>query len=51
MTVGSRIYIFADNVEKPLRDLSGRARFSIHKNEAQLSINQLKGTDEAIYKV
>ncbi|CAG2160554.1 unnamed protein product [Oppiella nova] len=46
----SRIYIFADNVEKPLRDLSGRARFSLHKSEAQLSINQLKSGDEALYK-
>ncbi|CAG2100240.1 unnamed protein product [Medioppia subpectinata] len=46
----SRIYIFADNVEKPLRDLSGRARFSLHKSEAQLSINQLKAGDEALYK-
>ena len=47
----SRIYIFADNVEKPLRDLTGRARFSLNKNEAQLAINHLKGSDEALYKV
>jgi len=47
----SRIYLYADNVEKPLRDLAGRAKFSIQRNEAHLSINRLKDNDESLYKV
>lgn len=48
----SRIYIYSDdNVNKPVNSLAGRARFSRQKSEAQLVINLLKPSDEALYKV
>lgn len=47
----TRIYLYADNVEKPLSHLVGRASFSLNKNEAQLIINQLKSGDDSLYKV
>lgn len=47
----SRIYIYAEQHEKPMKDLIGRAKFILNKTEAELSINELKSGDEAIYKV
>ncbi len=47
----TRVYIYTDNRDVPLRDLSGRARFSLNKNESKLVINQLKNGDESLYKV
>ena len=48
----SRIYVYSDdNVNKPLSSLAGRARFTMQKSEAQLVINSLKPSDEALYKV
>lgn len=47
----SRIYLYSDKVEKPLRDLAGRASFNVQKTQAKLTINQLTDDDSTLYKV
>lgn len=46
----TRVYLFAEGTDKPLRDLVGRARFTIDKKKARLDINDLRYGDESIYK-
>lgn len=47
----TRIYLYTgDAVEKPLRDLAGRAEFTINPDGAKLTIEQLRLSDESLYK-
>ncbi|RWS25955.1 neuromusculin-like protein [Leptotrombidium deliense] len=47
----TRIYLYSDNVNKPLRDLVNRADFGLNGNNGTfLVIDKLKLTDESFYK-
>lgn len=49
----TRIYLYSDAVEKPLRDLVSRARFSLDPKEdtgGWLSLDKLRLSDETFYK-
>lgn len=49
--VWTRIYLYSDAVEKPLRDLVSRAKFNLESKEGGwLTLDKLRPSDETYYK-
>ena len=47
----TRIYLYSDAVDKPLRDLTSRAKFTLDsKKRGWLMLDKLRFTDETFYK-